>query len=251
MKWIFILFFSIFIIDFLYKNLFENKKNNINYKLSNKKKQNKNIFNQELIKNNQTKRKKIKNLIEEENINKENDDIINDDEFIYPKKQKNFDNDEFDISPDENNYIYNLTFIYDENIYKENLNNYVQWLNGNYSQLNIFYKHLPVEKKYFILSKIVFVSSIFFTIFFVFFDKICNYIYINQNIVNIISNSKYVLSICSYFIHYFLMKRIENSYAFEIYINNILYYSAIKTGKIPNYEEIEKILSNLKILKKL
>ena len=41
MKWIFILFFSVFIINFLYKNLFKNKKNN-NYKLSNKKKQNKN-----------------------------------------------------------------------------------------------------------------------------------------------------------------------------------------------------------------
>jgi len=248
MKWIFILFFSIFILDFLYKNLIENTKNNNNNnnKIFNKKKQN--FFNQDLIKNNKTKRKRIKNLIEEEN-NNENDNIIKDDEFIYPKKPK-IDNDEFDVSPDENNFIYNLTFVYDENLYKEKLTNYIKWLNGNYSQLNIYYKHLPVEKKYFILSKIVFFSSIFFTIFFVFFDKICNYLYINQNIINLISNSKYVLSICSYFIHYFLMKRIENSYAFEIYIDNILYYSALKIGKVPNYEQIEKLLSNLKIIKK-
>ena len=249
MKWIFILFFSIFILDFLYKNLIENTKNNNNNnnKIFNKKKQN--FFNQDLIKNNKTKRKRIKNLIEEEN-NNENDNIIKDDEFIYPKKPK-IDNDEFDVSPDENNFIYNLTFVYDENLYKEKLINYIKWLNGNYSQLNIYYKHLPVEKKYFILSKIVFFYSIFFTIFFVFFDKICNYIFLNQNVINLISNSKYVLSICSYFIHYFLMKRIENSYAFEIYIDNILYYSALKIGKIPNYEQIEKLLSNLKIMKKI
>ena len=246
MKWIFLLFFSVFILDFLYKNLIENKNDNNNNNNNNKKKENKIFFNQDLIKNNKTKRKKIKNLIEEEN-NNENENVIKDDEFVYPKKQK-IDNDEFE---DENNFIYNLTFVYDENLYKEKLINYIKWLNGNYSQLNIFYHHLPVEKKYFILSKIVFFSSIFFTIFFVFFDKICNYIFLNQNVINLISNSKYVLSICSYFIHYFLMKRIENSYAFEIYIDNILYYSALKIGKIPNYEQIEKLLSNLKIMKKI
>ena len=63
----------------------------------------------------------------------------------------------------------------------------------------------------------------------------------------ILTNYSFIISPALVAIHQILLYKLGRTYAFEVYVENHLKYSAISKGKLPTYHDLTKILKDMDI----
>ena len=161
------------------------------------------------------------------------------------------DDDEFESVMPPLKKKTNITIIYDPKLYKDKFISYSKYLDGNYSSLNIYGAEFEISTFDHIIAKLLLINQIILCLFIMFFDKFERIkVLFPEILLKVLTQTRMMLAGAIFFIHYFLIKRYEYSWAFEVYSNGKLIYSTINTKKFPGYGNLIKILDDLKIINK-
>ena len=244
MKWYIIVIIGVFILDFIYKNFFEKKKKKITLR-----RKSDSYYDQ--VENEFQSINQINNF--NNSINRTNRYLNISHIIDYELKEKNIDStdddDEFkDVMPQKKKKV-NITIVYDPKLYKDKFIAYSKYLDGNYSSLNIYGVEYEISTFDYIIAKLLLINQITLCLFIMFFDKIERIkVLFSDILLKMLTQTRMMLIGSIFFIHYFLIKRYECSWAFEVYSNGELVYSAINTNHFPGYGTLVKLLSDLKII---
>ena len=246
MKWYILIIIGIFLLDFIYKNFFEKKKKKITLR-----RKSDSYYDEEDLKfksiNNMNNNNTIN--ISRQNINISNLEKIT--QYEFKEKKINSDEDEFESVMPPLKKKTNITIIYDPKLYKDKFISYSKYLDGNYSSLNIYGAEFEISTFDHIIAKLLLINQIILCLFIMFFDKFERIkVLFPEILLKVLTQIRMMLAGAIFFIHYFLIKRYEYSWAFEVYSNGKLIYSTINTKNFPGYGTLIKILNDLKIINK-
>jgi hypothetical protein len=214
-----------FIADFVYKNIYEISSHNNS--------DNNSIQNKDLPPFNPNTKNYINKPIH----------YIDYDELFYD------DSDEqFAYIIDKINPTINVTISYDPKYYKTKLENITTLLYKEYSNFIISHTEHQIPKRNKTIASLLFYSQIIVSVFFMVLGYIKDYIpFIPEKLFSILTGFKLFFTVGSYLLHRYLIKKYSSSYAFEVFVNGTEIYSSIEKGKAPLYEDIIRILTNMRI----
>ena len=183
------------------------------------------------------------------NNNKKVKIIYEDEDIVYSKNNmKEIDEDDFEFEgliPKPQKRL-NVTIEYDEK-YKDLYLDLTRQLDGNISYLDFYPKISNIQGakkiiKYFLYFSI---AIIFLCIFFI--EKIINACCsgMKEGLKGVISTTKYLIFGFIYLFIMRIIKKISHTNLFEVYINRKLKYSTLKKEEPPTYAILFNILKNI------
>jgi hypothetical protein len=233
-----------FIIDLIYKNCIQNKKETTNDSTP--------------IQNDKTETKIKENIANQIINNKEeysdtDDEIVNEyDELLLKDEDDEFEGDIKLINKIKSgiNRKINLKIVYDPERFSKHCEILSKYIEGNFTNNENFY--IKTEKfqlspsKNFKVQLITF-SQLFIIVFLFTFPSLKR-IYstvISEKTFDRISSLRFFLIAGFYFLHQYFIRKYSYSYAFEVYVNNKLHFSAIQSRKLPTFKEIANLLEEI------